>query len=375
MIVMNDILLIKPVLKDYAWGNDYYLADLLDIDKKGPLAELWMGCHEQGSAIISETEQSLYEYLDLNPEFAGVGAKDFPYLFKVLAIAQGLSIQCHPDAQQARVGFDKESEIRKIRDRKYWNYQDSNPKAEMLYALTPVTAMCGFRTFENAQTLFKNVVPVFYKQYFSEVGTIFELFDKLYRLDKEALEYGQAELIKNSDLLDDVQKKIVSEIADNYFGDPGVFAPLFLNIVQLDKGQAVYLKPTVLHSYCSGNGVELMNNSDNVLRAGLTSKHVDLEELELVMSKEPYEPKPMKSISDEGGLHFVCDGGFTLTVMEKGVFKPEEEGPRVILCLDGQLTINNDFVLSKGQCCIIGKAQKDIVVDCSNAYAFMASSN
>ena len=369
---MSEILRIEPVIKDYAWGNDYFIADLLDLDKNGPRAELWMGAHRQGSSIVELTGEKLCDFLDEKPDFCGVNADFFPFLLKILAIAQSLSIQCHPDSEQAKAGFEAESSIHDTVDRKDWNYQDTNQKAEMLYALTPVTAMCGFREIEEIKKLLEIAVPTFYSDHLSEFGTINGLFDAIYRMDKEQLAFGEAELLRNCDSLPDDICAIVKELGDRFFGDPGIFSPLLLNIIHLAPGEAVYLKPRVLHAYISGNGVELMNNSDNVLRAGLTSKHMDLDELERVMIPDSYQPLPMEYTEDEGGRHFVCEGGFTLSVMIDGEYTNKGNGPRILLCTDGEAQVNG-LRLQKGQCCIVGSGVEELKVSCPGSSVFMAS--
>ena len=370
----DDILLLDPCVKTYDWGNDYFIADLLELEKNGPRAEMWVGSHREGSAFVKQSGEKLCDYLDSNPDFASCNADSFPYLLKILAIAQSLSIQCHPDATQAREGFEAEKPKHDKVDSKDWNYRDPNPKAEMLYALTPVTAMCGFRSFEDAINLIKTAIPVFYADHIAEIGSVFELFDKLYRLDEEALSFAEAELLRNCELLPEDVQAVIKELCDRHFGDPGVFSPLLLNIVHLEPGQVVYLKPGVLHAYVSGNGVELMNNSDNVLRAGLTSKHMDLDELERVMLHEAYIPRPMESKADNGGVHFRCEGGFTLTVMQNGSFHNTLEGPKTMMCTDGSAKVNGTL-LQKGQCCIIGSNIRNIEVEAENACIFMASEN
>ena len=369
---MSDILRIRPVIKDYPWGNDYFIADLMGLEKDGPRAEMWMGAHRQGSAVIEENGTALCDYMDAEPSFCGMGADSFPFLFKVLAIGRNLSIQCHPDADLAREGFASETDKHDKLPRKEWNYQDSNQKAEMLYALTPVTAMCGFREFSRMKELLMTAVPVFWQDHLAQAGSTGQLFDIIYRTDAEQLAFAEAELLKNCDLLPEDVCAAVRELGDRYFGDPGVFSPLLLNIIHLAPGEAVYLKPRVLHAYISGNGVELMNNSDNVLRAGLTNKHMDLDELEHVMIPQTYIPRPMESTTDEGGRHFVCEGGFSLTVMDDGTFVNRGSGPRILLCTRGTATVNG-LVLEKGQCCIAGTSVSMIDVSCPGGTVFMAN--
>lgn len=301
---MDKILRIIPVVKDYAWGNTTYIPNLLGNDSSDkPQAELWMGCHNLGPCMVEGTEMSFAEYIDKNPEFAGCTSKNFPFLFKVLAIAQPLSIQVHPNSEQAAKAFAEGNP----------NYTDPNQKAEMYYALTESTLMCGFKA----------------KQTHDEES------DNMYKTLK------------------------------NFWpDDPACTYAYKLNIIHLEPGEAVYLKPGIVHAYVLGNGIELMNNSDNVLRAGLTKKTIDKAELERIMLQEPYNPNLMGSLEDEGGEHFFCEGGFTLTVMKDSFFRSKAGSVRILICTEGSATINESFSLSRGQVCAVSKdCDFDIDVD------------
>ncbi len=291
----SEIIRLRPVVKDYAWGNNIFIPSLLGEKATGqPQAELWMGAHKQGSCLIAETGESLRDFLDRNPYFAGCRADSFPFLFKVLAIEKPLSIQVHPDAEQAKRCFEEGNP----------NYSDPNPKAEMFYALTDCTLMCGLR-----------------KQY-----------------------------TKNEETL------AMKEYLERFYpGDPETSAPFRLNIVHLEAGEAVYLKPGILHAYIRGNGIELMNNSDNVIRAGLTSKHIDRNELDRIALKTPYDPALLGSFEDTGGEHFFTEAGFILTVMKDGFFTYDTDTVKILICTEGSATLNGYFRLSKGEVCIIAK--------------------
>ena len=373
---MRGIVKLEPVIKDYAWGNDYFIANLLGKEPCGPQAELWIGAHKSGSSTMSCASgecdgnccygRLLSEYIEEHPCFVGPEGSDkkveFPFLLKVLAIGQALSLQCHPNAQQAKAGFESKNKA----------YQDANPKAEMLYALTPTLLMCGFRELNQIKSNFERVVPNVWACYFSQVGSIADFFHTLYHLDSDALASAIKELSNNKGLLDALQLEVFNFIYPKYT-DPGVFAPLFLNVVRLQAGQAVYLKPQVLHAYVLGNGVELMNNSDNVLRAGLTQKYMDVNELEHIMLAEPYFPNPMASKTTSESLRFETEAGFALTVIKGGIHSVETLGPKLVLCTEGTVEVGPDCILEKGQCCIAGNQAKDYKIDATNGCAFMAS--
>lgn len=392
VLIMDGIIKILPVVKDYAWGNDFYIADLLGVPHEGPKAELWIGAHKSGSAVMDCAcgacngcccrDLSLADYIDENPSFLGIeDSSKFPFLLKILAIGGALSLQCHPDKEQAVAGYEAErtgcdsgadcAGGAASGSSTVFNYQDPNPKAEMLYALTPVTFMCGFRSFEDIKDGFTKVVPNLWNGYLSKVGSIAEFFHTLYRLPHDVIGQAALEVVGNKGLLDELQRFVFDEIYPKY-SDPGILAPLFLNVERLEPGQAVYLKPDIIHAYVFGNGVELMNNSDNVLRAGLTSKHMDVDELERIMSDEPYFPSPMKSTCSAEGLRFATPDGFALTVMDHGRFSVSRDGVKLFLCTEGSAIVG-DLELSKGQCCIAGAAALAFDVDASNGCVFMAS--
>ncbi|MCR5761625.1 MAG: class I mannose-6-phosphate isomerase [Sphaerochaetaceae bacterium] len=297
---MQDIVTLIPVIKDYDWGSSSYIKELLSSSPVKDIppvqAELWMGAHKNGCNTVLETSQSLRDFLDENPSFAAPDFKkgdDFPFLLKLLAINRPLSIQCHPDAQKAKEGFESGNP----------NYTDPNEKSEMFYALKDTKMLCGLR--------------------------------KTYTKDEES--------------------EALHSYLESYFpGDSSTDYAYRLNIMNLEEGDAVAIKAGVLHAYCSGCGIELMTNSDNVVRAGLTSKRVDKAELDKIVLKKPYIPSYLGSYEDGGGEHFYMEAGPILSVLKDGYFfENTAVSARIVFCFEGSAVINESYNISKGQVCMI----------------------
>ena len=317
---METIGLLKNSIQEYAWGSPSAMADLLGLknpDNK-PQAELWMGTHWKAPSLVKRNGHwvSLEDLIKKNPK-AILGKNiaerfndQLPYLFKVLAAAKPLSIQAHPDLRQAREGFQNENAKKIPLDAPNRNYLDDNHKPECICALTRFWALSRFR----------------------KIPAILLYLEKLNlrQLRAEFVEFGQQ---PTSDGLKrfytalmlrtpDRQKEVVDEalrsarcfaggdsvfewmlrLGDNYPNDIGVLSPIFLNLICLEPGQAIYLDAGELHAYLQGLGVELMANSDNVLRGGLTSKHVDVSELMRILKFEGNDIKllePRESIVNE----------------------------------------------------------------------------
>lgn len=309
---MRQIIKLKPFIQHYDWGNNSFIPSLLGEDASSePCAELWMGAHKDGSAVLSETGESFRDFLNNNPDFAGCSAEDFPFLFKVLVMEKPLSIQCHPDKAQAEKGFAEKNP----------NYSDPNEKAEMFYALSDTTLLCGFRK----------------------------------------------EVLKNEET-----EALYSYLQSLYPGDAACEFAYKLNLLHLEAGEAIYIKPDLPHGYIKGCGIELMTNSNNVLRLGLTHKRVDKKELYKVMIQKAYEPDLLGSCEDFSGEQFFTPTGLKLSVMKDGIFHSSDESVRILLCTEGEARINDGFILRKGEVCAVSK-DYEINVD-ADGTVFMAGS-
>ncbi|ENN9980430.1 mannose-6-phosphate isomerase, class I [Vibrio vulnificus] len=313
---MNFFKLDNPV-KNYEWGSKTAIQSLFGIDNPNgePQAEIWMGAHPNGCSTVSIDGESvlLSKLIQSNQE--GILSKataeqfgELPYLFKVLAAGQALSIQVHPSKEEAEVGFAREEAQGIDRSAAQRNYRDPNHKPELVYALTPYQAMNGFRAFDDILARYTHMVGAVHMPTVQALLEVFkdnktsyglEAFftgllslqgdDKLQSL-AALLEY--VKLHQKQDLEDDLCS-LVLELAQSYPSDIGLFAPFMLNVLTLKPGQAMYLDARTPHAYLKGAGLEIMANSDNVLRAGLTPKHIDVDELAKCTL---FEEKPVESL-------------------------------------------------------------------------------
>lgn len=313
---MNFFKLDNPI-QNYAWGSKTAIQTLFGIENPSqePQAEIWMGAHPNGcSKVIIDGQSVLLSEL-INSDQESILSKatteqfgELPYLFKVLAAGQALSIQVHPSKQEAEVGFALEEVMGIDRSATHRNYRDPNHKPELVYALTPYQAMNGFRAFDDILAHFIHMVDAVHMP---AVKTLLDAFkgnitskglevfftgllslqgdDKQQSLDA-LLEY--AKQYQQQEVEDDLCG-LVLELAQCYLDDIGLFAPFILNVLTLKPGQAMYLDARTPHAYLKGMGLEIMANSDNVLRAGLTPKHIDVDELAKCTL---FEEKPVESL-------------------------------------------------------------------------------
>ena len=303
---MFKISYLKNVIQDYAWGSTTAIPELLGQanPSKTPQAELWMGAHPKAPSemLFNNKWVTLLDVINAHPvEMLGdPTAKQFknqlPYLFKVLAAEKPLSIQAHPSLKQAQEGFARENLQNIPLNAFNRNYKDDNHKPECICAITDFWALNGFRPFEqiieilnklcpdalNAQlsSLKNNKNPTGLEAFFKELLSLVEN-DKKILIDTVINKTRELNNSKDP-ILDWILK-----LFDEYQYDIGILAPVLLNLICLRPGEALFLPSGQLHAYLSGVGIELMANSDNVLRGGLTPKHIDVPELINVLNFKP----------------------------------------------------------------------------------------
>ena len=285
----------------YAWGGSEFIPQLLGIENtsRQPYAEYWMGTHANGPSVVEYNKDRrvvLPELIRENPaELLGkeVAARfgTLPYLFKVLDVKDMLSIQVHPTKTEAEIGFARENESGIPLNAPHRNYKDDNHKPEVMVALSEFWLLHGFkekellhRTLQETEEL-RSLSPVFeqegyyglYKQVMEMPGSMVDSMLKPL-LQKEEPLYKSGQLSKSSPAY--WACKAVASGSSSYNNiDRGIFSIYFFNIVHLHPGQAIFQGAGVPHAYLEGQNIELMANSDNVLRGGLTPKHIDVPEL------------------------------------------------------------------------------------------------
>jgi mannose-6-phosphate isomerase len=291
------IALLKNRIQGYAWGSPTFLPSMMGDTSPGrdPKAELWMGVHPNGPSMVLKGDRwlPLAQVIGEDP-FGILGVpvarrfgNELPFLFKVLAVAKPLSLQAHPNVKQALEGYEREEGLRIRSTSPHRSYKDRNHKPEALCALTPFWALKGFRSGREiaalvermgASTLWRTLSPL---RRALDAGGLKEAFGSLFtgsvKEQKDAV--TEAVALSRELRLSDPAFEWITRLDQEYPGDIGALSPLFLNLVHLEPGQAVHILPGELHSYLEGAGIELMANSDNVLRGGLTSKHVDVPAL------------------------------------------------------------------------------------------------
>jgi mannose-6-phosphate isomerase len=279
---------VEGVVQHYAWGDPTFIPELLGVTADGrPWAELWLGTHPNGPTTTA-TGQALSELTG-----------ELPYLLKVLAAAEPLSLQVHPTASQAVDGFARGV------------YPDDRAKPELLCALTRFDALCGVRPVEATLTLLAAIGADGLASMLRSHG-VATTIQAIYRG-----QFDPRPTIEACERSDRVEAQLVTTLIERYPRDASAIVTLLLNRVTLQPGEAIHLTAGNLHAYLGGAGIELMGASDNVVRGGLTVKHVDVDELLRVLDPAPLAQPVMPGVSTTG-RYPLPEAGCTLVRVEPG---------------------------------------------------------
>ena len=362
---MKHIYRLKNKIQDYEWGSRTDIAALMGkpAPSDKPQAELWMGAHSRAPSMIDIDGRwlSLEAAIAENP--AGIlgqaTAKEFanklPYLFKVLAAARPLSIQAHPNLVQAKEGFKRENDAGTPLDAPRRNYKDNNHKPEILCALKPFLALNGFRKIEKILLNLHHwcrlemAAEIKKLEINSTSAGLQKFFEALMTMDPAGKNRVIREVLQTAQRRseEDPLRKSILALYQEYPSDMGVLAPLYLNLVHLNPGEAMYLPAGQLHAYLEGLGMELMANSDNVLRGGLTPKQVDVPELLKTLT---FEGRDVEILSPEkvrnGELAYTTPAReFVLSIISVKADLPflsaTNRSVEIFFCTDGELVIKN----------------------------------
>lgn len=362
--------LMRNRIRPYAWGSRIAIAELLGepVPSPHPYAELWLGAHpgDPSQVEVDGELRRLDEVIEADPVgqlgievFERFGAR-LPFLFKVLAAEQPLSLQAHPSSDLARRGFDLENAAGIPLNNSSRNYKDPFHKPELICALTEFEALCGFREpSETVKVLAGLEVPQL-DHYLSMLSGqqdsdgVRALFSTLVTLPQTTLgpllstlqSQAMAKLAAGgSEFV--AEYRTALELGERYPGDWGVLAALMMNRITLQPGEALYLPAGNLHAYLSGVGVEIMANSDNVLRGGLTPKHVDVPELMRILDFSAGEREVLHGNRREGDeLYYPTTAPeFELSRLDLvgdrigEMVELSSRGPQILLCTEGNVQL------------------------------------
>ena len=357
---MYGIALLKNPIQEYAWGSRTFIQELMGRPEslKKPLAEIWMGIHPNGPSLVLWHGNwiPLSELIQKDPkEVLGITvarrfSNKLPFLFKILAAAKPLSIQTHPNRAQALKGFQREEKQGISPGAHERNYKDQNHKPEIFCALRSSWALKGFREPREILALMERVGISPHMTFLSSTlgkgngGSIKAFFSALIRLSKEIQSRMISEVVKSLKKSPDDDPAFAWVIKLHRFFPHDVMAlsPLFLNLIHLEPGEAIHIVPGTLHAYLSGPGIELMTNSDNVLRAGLTNKHTDPNELMKIVNFNHEEGRILKGerLEGAGWVYPSQAEEFLLSVVsvrnDTPYWSPRVRSVEILICVKGR---------------------------------------
>ncbi|HFR4109820.1 TPA: mannose-6-phosphate isomerase [Enterobacter roggenkampii] len=371
-------------VQNYAWGSKTALTDLYGIANPNnlPMAELWMGAHPKSSSKIEDASgqaRSLRDVIDAD-KAALLGDKvaqrfgELPFLFKVLCADQPLSIQVHPNKQASEIGFAKENAAGIPLDAAERNYKDPNHKPELVFALTPFLAMNAFREFSEIISLLQpvaganNAIAHFLEN--PNADALSQLFASLLNMQGEDKSHALAVLKAALDSQQGEPWETIRLISEFYPDDSGLFSPLLLNVVKLNPGEAMFLFAETPHAYLQGVALEVMANSDNVLRAGLTPKYIDIPEL---VANVKFVAKPAaelltQPVKNGAELDFpipVEDFAFSLHDLSQTETTIAQESAAILFCVEGEATLHKGeqhLVLKPGESAFVAANESPVSV-------------
>lgn len=385
-------------VQHFVWGSRDAIPAILRREQDGRhWAEYWLGTHPGGHAQLDDGT-ALADLVQSDPSIIGeatisaFGAR-LPYLLKILSAESPLSLQAHPSREQAEVGYARESLLGLEPSDPKRSYKDDWPKPEAIVALTPFQGLLGFRDPIETAGLFEGLGVADELQ--SIIGPLRDRRDVLALqevfLDVLSLEEERRHLVdialaaavnhlEAPGALGEFARTAV-ELDEHFPGDTGILAALLLNRISLEPGQAVALEAGVMHAYIRGTGVEIMANSDNVMRGGLTKKHIDVDGLLQVVDFEPMTPTILTAEGGDGIYVYPTpfpefELWLVSPVSDDELNLPRPDCGRIALVTEGEFTLrgdgDEDLTLASGDAVFIPAGEQ--VVARGHGQLFVAGS-
>jgi mannose-6-phosphate isomerase len=381
------------VIQPYTWGSRTAIPEFLGVEPTGePQAELWLGAHPLAPSTVEG--QTLDKLVAQDPvgvvgraSVDAFGAR-LPFLLKIIAAAQPLSLQAHPSREQAEAGYTREQATDVPRDAPHRTYRDGWPKPELLCALVETEALCGFREPGETYQLFEKLAVDDALELVAPLANANEpaaerlrvVFSRLLRLtpDERSVISEIAQVAKAVQEPDDMASfaRTARELNADYPGDTGVLAALLMNRITLQPGDALFMPPGNLHAYLYGGGVEIMANSDNVMRGGLTPKYVNIDELLAILDFTPGLRGLITPVAESPGVwrYPTPAPEFALWRIElhgESVPLPAAGSGRVLLVTDGELAATSATTrldLGRGDAALLTAGEEAVMTGRGTAF-------
>ncbi|EOC1287945.1 mannose-6-phosphate isomerase [Cronobacter muytjensii] len=371
-------------VQNYAWGSKTALTELYGVENPDglPMAELWMGAHPKSSSQVQDAQgniRALRDVIDADKtallgEQVAARFGELPFLFKVLCADQPLSIQVHPNKQASEEGFARENAAGIPLDAAERNYKDPNHKPELVFALTPFLAMNAFREFSEIVSLLQPVAgahtAIAHFLAAPDADRLRDLFAGLLNMQGEEKSRALAVLKATVESQQGEPWDTIRFIAQFYPDDSGLFSPLLLNVVKLNPGEAMFLFAETPHAYLQGVALEVMANSDNVLRAGLTPKYIDIPEL---VANVKFVAKPAAQLLTQPEQHGatlnfpipVEDFAFSLHDLGTQPERLAQASAAILFCVEGEAVLSKDdqrLTLKPGESAFVAANESPVSV-------------
>lgn len=369
-------------IKRYDWGSPEAIPQILGIPADGqPLAEYWLGAHPMGPSSVDGV--SLAQIISDYPAVVGDSARQefegrLPFLVKLLSAARPLSLQAHPTRLDAQAGFERENILGLALDAPERTYRDPWDKPELLVALTEFEALAGFRDPRASADLFSQLglhpqtevlfAPLVHRHPTAGLAEVFldclVLNEERHGAVTDVVTAAVRHLADPGELGEFARTAVLLD--EHFPGDPSLLAALLLNRRSLHPGEALHLKAGTMHAYLCGTGVEVMGSSDNVLRGGLTTKHIDASALVQVVNFTPNDMPALHPDQEAPGLWHYPAGERAFAVWRldlvpgRTIELPAESSGRILLVTKGKLGLSTGadaLVLESGQAAFIGAGE------------------